>query len=131
MKTYASIFNKFTVVSINLDEIDINPTLNSIAFEIGSIVNAHEFINYEPGFDLNNPCVPIKEEIISMLDEEDDATDNEPIEEVDIMQIGDVVVDKVGFKNAKNASVTLHIFWKKDLLMLHLPSRAFKHFKKK
>ena len=37
------------------------------------------------------------DEIIGMLDEKDDSTDNEPIEEVDIMQIGDVVVDIVGF----------------------------------
>ena len=52
MKTYASIFNEFTLVSVNLNKIDINPTLNHVAFEIGSIMNAHEFINYELGFDL-------------------------------------------------------------------------------
>ena len=45
-----------------------------------------------------------------MLDERHDATDNEPIEEVDNVQIGDVVVDKVGFKDAKNALVTLKQF---------------------
>ena len=33
-----------------------------------------------------------------MLDERDDVTDNEPIEEVDNVQNGDVVVDTVGFK---------------------------------
>ena len=42
-----------------------------------------------------------------MLDERNDAIDNEPIEEIDNMQVGDVVVDKVGFKDAKNTFVTL------------------------
>ena len=32
-----------------------------------------------------------------MLDKRDDAIDNEPIEEVDNVQIGDMVVDRVGF----------------------------------
>ena len=38
-----------------------------------------------------------------MLDERDDAADNEPIEEVDDMRIGDVVVDRVGFKDVGSA----------------------------
>ena len=52
-------------------------------------MNAHEFINYELGFDLNNPYIHIEEELRSMLDERGDATDNEPIKEVDNVQIGD------------------------------------------
>ena len=70
-------------------------------------MNAHEFINYELEFDLINPYIPIVEEIIGMLDERHDAFDNEPIEEVDNVQISDVVVDKVEFKDAKSALVTL------------------------
>lgn len=36
-------------------------------------MNAHEVINYELEFDINNPHIPIKEEPIGMLDERDDA----------------------------------------------------------
>lgn len=36
-----------------------------------------------------------------MLDERNVAVDNEPIEEVENVQIGDVVVDKVGFKDVE------------------------------
>jgi hypothetical protein len=42
-----------------------------------------------------------------MLDEKDDATDNEPIEEANNMQPGDVVVDRLGFGDAESALVTL------------------------
>ena len=38
-----------------------------------------------------------------MLDEIDDATDNEHVEEDDNVQIGVVVVDKVGFKDVESA----------------------------
>ena len=41
-----------------------------------------------------------------MLDERGDAIDNEPIEEVDNVIIGDVVIDRVGFKDAKSELVT-------------------------
>ena len=41
-----------------------------------------------------------RRKIISMLDERDDVADNKPIEEVDNVQIGDVVVDRVEFKDA-------------------------------
>ena len=37
----------------------------------------------------------------------DDAIDNEPTEEVDNVQIGDVVVDRVGFKDIESPLVTL------------------------
>ena len=43
-------------------------------------MNAHEFINYELEFDLNNPYIPIEEEVIGMLNG-GDTTHNEPIEE--------------------------------------------------
>lgn len=42
-----------------------------------------------------------------MLNERDDAIDNELIEEVDDMQISDVVEDWVGFKDVENAWLTL------------------------
>ena len=74
--------------------------------ESGPIINAHEFINYELEFDLKNPYTPTVEEIICMLDGGGDAGDNEPIEEVDNVQINDVLVDRVGFKDAKSPSVT-------------------------
>lgn len=61
--------------------------------EIGTSMNAHEFINYELEYDLNNPCIPIAEEITGMLDEGDDATHNDRVEEVGNVQIDDVLVD--------------------------------------
>lgn len=53
-------------------------------------MNAHEL-----KFDIYNSYILIEEEIICMLDERDNATNNEPIEEDDNVQIGDVVVDRV------------------------------------
>ena len=70
-------------------------------------MNAHEFINYKLEFDLNHPYIPTEEEIISVLDERDDVANNEPIKEADNVQIGDVMVDGVAFKDAKSALVTL------------------------
>ena len=69
--------------------------------EIGPPLNAHEFINYALKFDPNNPYISIKDEIIGMLDERDDVVNNEPIEEVGIVHIGDVVVDRIGFKDTQ------------------------------
>ena len=45
-----------------------------------------------------------------MLSGKDDVVDNEAIEEVDNVQIDGVVVDRVGFKDAKSASLTLKQF---------------------
>ena len=73
-------------------------------------MNAHEFINYALEFDLNNSYIPIEEEIIGMLDGKDDATDNEPIEEVDNVQVGDVVVNRVESKDGESALLTLKYF---------------------
>ena len=53
----------------------------------------HAFIKYEPEFNLNNPYIPIEEEIISMLDEGGDVVDRGPIEEVHDVEIIDMVVD--------------------------------------
>ena len=36
--------------------------------ESGPTMNAHELINYDLEFDLNNPYIPTKEEVIGMLD---------------------------------------------------------------
>lgn len=66
-----------------------------------------------------------------MFDERDDVDDNEPIEEAHTVQIDDVVVENVGFNDAESASVTLKQFLRQNLLILHLSSRAMKHFKKK
>ena len=50
---------------------------------------------FSPFVDLNNPYIHIEQEIIGVLAEQDNAIDNEPIEEVDNVQIDDVVVDRV------------------------------------
>ena len=62
------------------ETLNLNPTtlLQQLALvvansEIGPAMNAHEFINYELEFDINNPYIPIEEELIGMLDERDDA----------------------------------------------------------
>jgi hypothetical protein len=70
-----------------------------VSTESGPTLNGHEFINHELKFDLKNPYIPIEEEIIGMLDGRGDAIDNEPIEKVDNVQIGDVVVDRIEFKD--------------------------------
>jgi hypothetical protein len=54
--------------------------------ESGPTMNAHEFLNCIMEFDLSNPYILNEEEIIRMLDKRDNATDNEPIEEVDNVQ---------------------------------------------
>ena len=46
-----------------------------------------------------------------MLDEMGDGADNKPIKEVDNVQIGEVVVDRVRFKDVKIALVTLKQFF--------------------
>ena len=46
----------------------------------GPTTNAHEFINYELEFDLNNLYAPAEEASKGMLDGWSDATINEPIE---------------------------------------------------
>ena len=45
-------------------------------------------------FVINNPYIPIGQEIIGMLDEGDDEANSE--------LIGDVVVDRVGFKDVES-----------------------------
>ena len=114
---------------------DITTLLEQLALiceesESGPAMDAHEFINYELEFDLNNSYLPNEEDIIGMLDEGDDVAENEHIEEVDNVQISDVVVDEVGFKNAKSALVTLNNFWNKDLLKLHLSFSSFEQLRK-
>jgi hypothetical protein len=42
-----------------------------------------------------------------MFDVGGDATDKEPIEEVDNVQISDVMVDRVGFKDVESTLVSL------------------------
>lgn len=66
-----------------------------------------EFINNELDSYLNNLYIPIEVGIIGMLDEIDNAADNGPIEEASNVQIGDVLVDRVGFKDAESELVIL------------------------
>lgn len=46
----------------------------------------------------------------------------------DNVQIGDVLVDRVEFKDIESALVTLICFVNKDLLMPQLSSEALEHF---
>jgi hypothetical protein len=39
-------------------------------------MNAHDFISYEPKFDINNLYIHVEEKIVGMLEERGDATDN-------------------------------------------------------
>jgi hypothetical protein len=80
-----------TILTLNLKPYDLTITIDIGRYaksETRPIMIAHEFINYEMEIDLKNPYVPFEEGVIGMLDERDDATDNDPIEEVDNMQIG-------------------------------------------
>ena len=75
--------------------------------EIGPTLNAHEFIHCELEVEhLNTPYMNVEKEFMNMLDERIDATNNQPIEEADNVQIGVVIVNKVGFKDVENAFVT-------------------------
>ena len=56
--------------------------------EVGSTMSAHKFVNYALYNDLNNPCVPIEDNIMSELDARGDAYENAPIDEADNMWIG-------------------------------------------
>ena len=73
-------------------------------------MNAHEFINYELEFDFNKFQIPIKEEIIGVLDERNGATVNEPNIETDNVQIGDVLVNKVRLKDVESVLMTFKQF---------------------
>jgi hypothetical protein len=42
------------------------PTLLSYDSEVGDMMNAHEYPNYEMGFDLNNPYEPTDDEFLDM-----------------------------------------------------------------
>ena len=82
--------------------------------------------------DRNNLSILIEEEITcSMFDKRDDVVENELIEEVDNVQVGDAVVDTVGSKDVESALATFKRFLRQNLSMLHLSSRAIEHFKKK
>ena len=52
---------------------------------------------------LNNSYIHVEEEIIGMLDGGSDVVDNELIEEVDYERIGDMMVDRVSFKDVVSA----------------------------
>jgi hypothetical protein len=65
-----------------------------------------------------------------MFDEIDNATDSEPIGRVDIVEIGDVLVDRVGFMDVESALVTLKHFSKHKPTNV-TPSTAIVHFKRK
>ena len=74
--------------------------------ETGLTMNARGFINYKLECDLSNLYIPFEGDIKGLFDERDDAIDNEYMEEVNNVQIGDVLVDRLGFKVAESALVT-------------------------
>jgi len=78
--------------------------------EFGSTIDAHKFVYYELEFDLNNPYIPTNEEIMDILDEKNNAIVNETIEKANNVKINDVMVDRIGFKDAESALVTLKQF---------------------
>ena len=85
-------------------------------------MNAHEFINHELEL-----TYLLKRKIIVTRDERDDVSDIDPIEEVENVQIDDVVVDSVGFKNIESALVILYQFLEEILTDVTLLSKTFKH----
>ena len=113
-KNYAPVFNEFTSISVglyesevmnycNLDEIELGPSCIWILQRLKVYhYKMHMRSSIMMEFELNNPYIPIEQEIIGMLDERDDAANN-LIEEVDNERIGDVVVDRVGFKDVESA----------------------------
>ena len=50
-------------------------------------MNAHEFINYELEFDLNNPYIPIKKEITCMLDGGGDVVVMNPLKKLTMYKL--------------------------------------------
>ena len=71
-----------------------------------------------------------EKEITSILDEIDDACDNELVEESDIVQLGDVVVDRVETQNTEKCISDVGIFfgWNNNPLVLHLSTTTIEHF---
>ena len=74
--------------------------------KLDQLMNAYEFINHDWNLMQNNPYIPIEEEILGMHDGKDSAAYNEPIEENDNVQLGDMVIDKVGCKDIESALVS-------------------------
>ena len=74
--------------------------------KLDQLMNAYEFINHDWNLMQNNPYIPIEEEILGMHDGKDFAAYNEPIEENDNVQLGDMVIDKVGCKDIESALVS-------------------------
>lgn len=66
--------------------------------------------NYEMKFHPNNHYITTKEKIINILDKRDDIIDNESFNKVNNVQISDVVISKVEFKDIESALVTLKHF---------------------
>ena len=101
----APLLDELTLISVNVYENKAMKIYNLVKNQVRFVMymslcrecnwttmHAHELVNYDLEFDLT--YTPIEEEIISMLDEKDAATDNEHIKEVGDVQIRDVVVNK-------------------------------------
>lgn len=94
-------------------------------------MNTHEFIRYKLEFHLNNPYIPIEEEILSIFNKRDNTIDNAPIEKAHNVKIGDVLVNRVEFKDVESTLVTLKQFLEQMPTNEYLSFKTFKHFKKK
>lgn len=108
--------NKKVLEALQKKELEVVTTLLELLLlvfaksEARSTMNAHEFINYEIEFYLYNLYIPMEEEIIGIFNGRNDAIDNQFIKEAKIVQIGEVVVDELSFKDAKSALVALKQF---------------------
>lgn len=108
--------NKKVLEALQKKELEVVTTLLELLLlvfaksEARSTMNAHEFINYEIEFYLHNLYIPMEEEIIGIFNGRNDAIENQFIKEAKIVQIGEVVVDELSFKDAKSALVALKQF---------------------
>ena len=73
--------------------------------EVGDVMNAHEYLNYEMEFDLNNPYEPTDEEFLDMYSSEDQEID---VDEVMV----DVIEEVVGFSVLECSLETLKKYFK-------------------
>ena len=91
-------------------------TLLSYDSVMGDVMNAHEYLNYEMEFDLNNPYEPTDEEFLDMYSSEHQEID---VDEVMI----DVVEEVVGFSVAKRSLETLKKYFEQR------PNDALSHIR--
>ena len=73
-------------------------TLLSSDSEVGDVMNAHEYLNYEMEFDLNNLCEPTNEEFLDMYSSKHQEID---VDKVTVDVVEEVVGLSVGERSLK------------------------------